>query len=105
MVSRDGQVGAAAVSAQAGVDVCRRCGRGKLVQRTDDNEHVVRERVKVYERETQPVLDFYRLRPTFRIVNGAQPPDRVASELEAAVDSLLRVSERSTVRAPVEPRR
>jgi hypothetical protein len=32
------------------------------------------------------VLDYYRERPTFRVVNGAQPPDRVAQELAAMVD-------------------
>ncbi len=65
--------------------MCRKCG-GQLVQRADDNQDVVRERLKVYERETQPVLEFYRERPTFRLVNGAQAPERVAQELDAMID-------------------
>jgi adenylate kinase len=64
---------------------CERCG-GTLVQRADDDEGVVRERLKVYERDTRPVLEYYRERPTFRVVNGAQTPDRVARELEAMID-------------------
>jgi hypothetical protein len=32
------------------------------------------------------VLDYYRERPTFRVVNGAQTPERVAYELNAMID-------------------
>jgi adenylate kinase len=66
-------------------DSCLKCG-GRLEQRTDDNQDVVRERLSVYVRETKPVLEFYRERPTFRVVNGAQPPDRVAQELDTMID-------------------
>jgi adenylate kinase len=66
---------------------CERCG-GPLVQRSDDSEAVVRDRLDVYRRKTMPLLDYYRARPTFRSINGAQPPDRVAAELAAAVDGL-----------------
>jgi adenylate kinase len=64
---------------------CAKCG-GKLVQRTDDNEQVVRERLKVYERATMPLVEFYRNRRTFRIVNGAQAQERVAHELDTVID-------------------
>jgi adenylate kinase len=66
-------------------DRCLKCG-GRLEQRTDDNQDVVRERLSVYVRETKPVLEFYRERPTFRVVNGAQPPERVAQELDTMID-------------------
>jgi adenylate kinase len=65
--------------------VCGKCG-GELVQRADDNEEVVRERLKVYERATKPLVEFYRERPTFRVVNGAQPQDRVAHELDTVIE-------------------
>ena len=64
--------------------VCGKCG-GALVQRTDDNDNVVSERLKVYIRQTQPLVDYYRERPTFRIVNGAQAPERVAHELDTVI--------------------
>jgi adenylate kinase len=73
------------LSTPAGL-VCRRCG-GRLVQRTDDNAKIVRERLKVYHRQTEPLVEYYRLRPTFRSIDGAQPPDRVADDLAAAIDS------------------
>jgi len=65
--------------------VCPKCGGG-FVQRTDDNKDVVLERLGVYHRSTKPVLEYYRERPTFRVVNGAQPADRVAHELDALID-------------------
>jgi adenylate kinase len=69
---------------------CAKCG-GRLVQRTDDNAKVVRERLKVYERATKPLVEFYRDRPTFRIVNGAQPQERVAHELDTVIDDAAQV--------------
>ena len=64
---------------------CAKCG-GEMVQRSDDNKDVVLERLKVHLRATQPVLEFYRERPTFRVVNGAQAPERVAHELDTMID-------------------
>ena len=66
-------------------ETCRRCG-GLLVHRSDDTQDVVQDRLKVYERQTYPLAEYYRNRPTFRVVDGAQAPDRVASELDRAID-------------------
>jgi adenylate kinase len=68
-------------------DACRRCG-GPLVQRSDDNEDTVRERLLVYGRDTKPLVDYYRARPTFRSIDGAQSADSVALALADAVDAL-----------------
>lgn len=80
-----GSVGRAG-AVQISPDACRRC-HGRLVQRRDDDESVVRERLKVYERDTKPLVEYYRGRPTFRSIDGAQPPDRVAADLRAAIES------------------
>jgi len=64
---------------------CGKCG-GRLVQRADDDQGIVLERLRVYQQSTKPVLEYYRERPTFRVVNGAQAPERVASELNALID-------------------
>jgi adenylate kinase len=83
-----GSCGANAEQPKEGVPAptaCAKCG-GELVQRADDNEQVVRERLKVYEGATRPLVDFYRDRPTFRIVNGAQAQERVAHELDTVID-------------------
>jgi len=75
-------------------DRCAKCG-GALEQRSDDNEAVVRERLSVYRRSTKPVLEFYRKRPTFRVVNGAQPREQVARELDAMIDDAASVKAES----------
>jgi adenylate kinase len=66
---------------------CRRCG-GCLRKRSDDDQRVVRERLTVYHRDTEPLVDYYRRRPTFRAIDGAQAPDRVAADIAAAVESV-----------------
>jgi adenylate kinase len=66
-------------------ETCQKCG-GSLVQRADDNQDVVRERLRVYHQSTRPVLEYYRERPSFRVVNGAQAPERVAHELNSMID-------------------
>ncbi len=65
---------------------CLVCG-GKLVQRTDDNLAVVIERLKVYHRQSEPLVEYYRVRPTFRSIDGAQAPDDVAADLVAAIEA------------------
>ena len=68
--------------------VCHFCG-GKLTQRADDNASIVLERFKIYQSATKPLVDFYRARPTFRSINGAQSLDRVAADLNAAVEDIM----------------
>ncbi len=65
---------------------CAKCG-GHLKQRSDDNQQVVLERLKVYRRDTEPLVEYYQPRPTFRAVDGAQHPDQVAQDLSAAVEA------------------
>jgi adenylate kinase len=71
----------------------KRCGKcsGEFVQRHDDNRDVVIERLKVYERQTYPLVEYYQDRPTFRVVNGAQSPDKVAFELDTVIDDAAAV--------------
>jgi adenylate kinase len=63
---------------------CPRCG-GTFVSRTDDGNEVVRQRLQVYERQTQPLVEYYRGRPTFFRIDGDQPPDQVYAALEHAL--------------------
>jgi adenylate kinase len=67
---------------------CETCG-GELVARSDDSENVVRNRLKLYWRETQPMIAHYHARPTYRVVDGMQEPERVRDALVAAVASAL----------------
>lgn len=63
---------------------CQLCG-GRLIARVDDGVEIVRERLKVYLRQTKPLVDYYSPRPTFRKIDGNQPPDVVTAQVQAAV--------------------
>ena len=67
---------------------CRSNGP-KWVARSDDSETVVRERLKIYWRDTRPMIDYYSARPTFRVIDGLQSPERVREALVGAVASAL----------------
>jgi adenylate kinase len=69
-------------------EACLACG-GVLVVRTDDDAGVVRERLKVYQRQTQPLVDYYSTRPTFRSIGGNRSPDVVTTAIEQAVTEAL----------------
>lgn len=66
---------------------CQKCG-GKLKARIDDGVEIVRERLKVYLRQTKPLVDYYSTRSTFRSIDGNQPPDRVTAKIDAVLDEL-----------------
>lgn len=50
-------------------DVCA----GALVQRMDDNEETVRERLKIYNEQTLPLKEYYDKKGQRKIVNGSKP--------------------------------
>ncbi len=69
-------------------DRCKTIGP-KWVARSDDSEAVVRERLKIYWRDTRPMIDYYKSRPTFRVIDGLQTPEQVREALVSAVASAL----------------
>jgi len=68
---------------------CQNCG-GALIARIDDGVDIVRERLKVYQRQTKPLVDYYSVRPTFRSIDGNQPPDQVTNQVESALVQAIR---------------
>ena len=63
-----------------------------MITRADDgDDRVRRHRLEVYARESRPLLDYYCGRPTFRSINGAQAPDKVAAELAGSIDAMAPV--------------
>ena len=67
---------------------CRSVGP-KWVARSDDSAVVVRERLKIYWRDTRPMIEYYSSRPTFRAIDGLQTPEQVREALVSAVASAL----------------
>jgi len=67
--------------------VCDRCG-GRLYQRDDDTEETVRERLRVYRAQTEPVLRYYRERGLVRDVDGNPPIEEVFEEIKRLISSI-----------------
>lgn len=51
------------------VGVCDKCG-GELFQRPDDKEETVRRRLKVYESDTKPLVEYYAKKRLLKKVSG-----------------------------------
>ena len=65
--------------------VCDVCG-GELIQREDDTEDTVRERLRVYRENTEPVVDYYDERGDLVRVDGEGTPEEVWESVRAAID-------------------
>lgn len=63
---------------------CDACG-GKLAQRSDDTEAVVRARAAEYAEKTLPLLQFYRERGLLREIDGLGSMDEVAGRIDDAL--------------------
>lgn len=64
--------------------VCDECG-GELYQRVDDNEETVRNRIEVYHRETEPIIDYYKQQDLVVTISALGP---VAEVTQRAMDAL-----------------
>ena len=64
--------------------ICDNCG-GKLIQRKDDTPETVRERLKVYHTETEPLVDFYAQRGLLRPVRSASTKEGTTQAILAAL--------------------
>jgi adenylate kinase len=53
--------------------------------REDDDAFVIRERLAVYSRDTEPVLEYYRRRGVVTVLDGNRPLDEVSADIDAAI--------------------
>ena len=67
--------------------VCDNCG-GELHQRDDDAEATVRKRLQVYQRQTAPLLDYYRQRSMLTTVAGEGPLATIRDAIRAAAGAV-----------------
>ena len=74
-------------SPQEELDACIDAG-GELLQRDDDNEDTIRNRLDVYERETQPLIGYYREREVLQVVNADGRVEDVYARLRDALGTL-----------------
>jgi adenylate kinase len=67
---------------------CDTCG-GRVVQRDDDSEEAIDRRLELYERETVPIIDYYRDRGQLQVVDGIGEGDEVYDRILKVVDEHL----------------
>ncbi|PSQ45269.1 adenylate kinase [Halobacteriales archaeon SW_6_65_15] len=61
--------------------------RDRLVQREDDTEETVRDRIQVYRENTEPVIEFYEEQGELVRIDGEQSPDEVWDDVKDAIES------------------
>jgi adenylate kinase len=65
--------------------VCDNCGSTEFVRRPDDNPETVRERLKVYNSQTAPLISYYGKKGALKTVDGMAAIDEVASQIERSL--------------------
>ena len=66
---------------------CDECG-GILIQRADDNEETIRNRIRVYKEQTQPVIDYYLEKGregSFQQIDASKPAEEIFAEIEGVL--------------------
>lgn len=72
-------------STQEELDACTNAG-GELIQREDDNEETIGNRLDVYRKNTEPLIDFYAKRNKLTKIDAEGTIDDVYDRLLAALD-------------------
>jgi len=71
-------------SSQEELDACTEAG-GELIQREDDNEETISNRLEVYRSQTEPLIEFYRGKDKLKVIDAAGSIDDVYGRFVAAL--------------------
>ncbi|MBC9785274.1 adenylate kinase [Heliobacterium chlorum] len=63
---------------------CDKCG-GELYQRSDDSRETAENRLDVYNKQTQPLIDYYQAKGLYKRINGEQEMPAVFQDICAAL--------------------
>jgi adenylate kinase len=61
-------------------DICDYC-QAALAQRTDDSIDAVINRLNIYRKQTEPLIEYYREKHLLRVINGEQGTDKVFEDI------------------------
>jgi len=79
----------AVTNADAGDGVCAHCGSEGLAARADDRPDTVQARYDIYQRETAPVVEYYRAAGLLREIDATGSREEVFARAEAAIRPLM----------------
>ena len=68
-------------------DTCDTCA-GELYQRADDTEEAIKNRLAVYKKQTQPVLDYYKKKGVLVDIDGDREIEEVKADVIKALEKL-----------------
>jgi len=68
-------------------NVCDKCG-GELILRSDDKPETVKERLSVFHKQTEPLINYYRAGNKFFEINGVGLPEEVSGRVLKVLDSI-----------------
>ncbi len=71
-------------SSQEELDACAQAG-GELIQRADDNEETIGNRLQVYRQQTEPLVEYYAGRGLLKTVDGEGDIEAVYARMEQAL--------------------
>lgn len=71
--------------------VCDVCGSTEFVRRADDNAETVRQRLKAYHSQTEPIIAYYDKQALVRRIDGMRAIDEVTEEVVAALRDGTRI--------------
>lgn len=59
--------------------------RAEIEDRGDDNQETIKSRLRVFETQTAPLLDYYKKRNLLATIDGMQSPENVFAQIESVV--------------------
>jgi adenylate kinase len=77
----------------------------RIVQRSDDNEAAVAERLKVYDEKTKPLIDYYTEQGLLRSIDAEGEVDEVTARLNGVLHTPAKPASPAPLRKPVRRRR
>ncbi|MFZ0565303.1 MAG: adenylate kinase [Chlamydiales bacterium] len=67
--------------------ICDRCG-GHLIQRADDSEAVVRDRLQVFHEQTEPLKEYYRVQEKLILIDGSLSKENTMAQIDASLKKI-----------------
>ena len=77
--------------------ICEHCGSKELVQRPDDRQHAVRARLDAYERDTAPLITYFKAQHKLRTVEGEGDIQDIFRRICEIVDTEIRPLETKVI--------
>lgn len=71
-------------------NICDKCG-GELYQREDDKPEVIQERLNVYRKKTEPLIEYYKKKDLLKNVSCNDlmtPPEVIVEKIKSIIDSV-----------------